>query len=115
MGHASLSMEGDIAVITVETLGRLNAFTRAMRHDIGCLLAKVEGDAQSAGAVLTGAGDAFCSGQDLNETTGWDEATPWVEEFEIICSRTPELSQATRCCGQRCRGWRRLSNGAPLR
>lgn len=82
MGHASLSMEGDIAVITVETLGRLNAFTRAMRHDIGCLLAKVEGDAQSAGAVLTGAGDAFCSGQDLNETTGWDEATPWVEEFE---------------------------------
>src|SRR5262249_23708404 len=31
-----------------------------------------------------GAGDAFCAGQDLNEVTGWDEATPWVEEFEAF-------------------------------
>lgn len=82
MGHASLRMEGDIAVITFENPGRLNAFTRAMRHEIGRILAEIEGAAGSAGAVLTGADDSFCSGQDLNEATGWDEATAWVEEFE---------------------------------
>ena len=32
LGHASLRMQGDIAIITVETPGRLNAFTRAMRE-----------------------------------------------------------------------------------
>ena len=84
MGHASLRMEGDIAVITIESPGRLNAFTRAMRNEIGCALADIEKDPRAAGAIVTGAGDAFCAGQDLNETTGWDETTPWVEEFETF-------------------------------
>jgi enoyl-CoA hydratase len=82
VGHASVRMEGDIAVITVANPGRLNAFTRAMRHEIGRMLVEIEGDARSVAAVLTGAGNAFCAGQDLNEAREWDEATPWVEEFE---------------------------------
>lgn len=82
MGHVSLRLQGDIAIITVESPGRLNAFTRAMRGEIGRILAEIERDPRTAGAVVTGAGDAFCAGQDLNEATEWDDATPWVEEFE---------------------------------
>jgi enoyl-CoA hydratase len=87
VGRVSRCMEEDIAVITVESPGRLNAFTRAMRSDIGRMLAEIEDDPRSAGAVVTGAADAFCAGQDLNEATEWDEATPWVEEFESFARR----------------------------
>jgi enoyl-CoA hydratase/carnithine racemase len=82
VGQVTLRMEGNIAVITVASPGRLNAFTRAMRADIGRILAEIQGDPRSAAAVVTGAGDAFCSGQDLNEARKWDKTTPWVEEFE---------------------------------
>ena len=82
MGGVSRRMEENIAVIIVESRGRLNAFTRAMRDHIGRMLGEIENDPRCAGAVVTGAGDAFCAGQDLNEVTGWDAATPWVEEFE---------------------------------
>jgi len=84
VGRVSRCMEEDIAVITIESVGRLNAFTRAMRYEIGRILAEIEGDPQSAGAVVTGAGDAFCAGQDLNEAAEWDETVPWVEEFETF-------------------------------
>jgi enoyl-CoA hydratase len=82
VGQVTLRMEGNIAVITVASPGRLNAFTRAMRADIGRILAEIQGDPRSAAAVVTGAGEAFCSGQDLNEAREWDKTTPWVEEFE---------------------------------
>jgi enoyl-CoA hydratase/carnithine racemase len=75
-------MEGDIAVITVANPGRLNAFTRAMRFEIVRILTEIEANSRSLAAVLTGAGEAFCSGQDLNEAREWDESIPWVEEFE---------------------------------
>jgi enoyl-CoA hydratase len=82
MGDVHLRREEDIAVITLWSPGRLNAFTRAMRSAIGALLAEIEADTAIAGAVLTGADDAFCAGQDFREAATWDERTPWVEEFE---------------------------------
>lgn len=82
MGEVHLQRHDDIAVIVLDTPGRLNAFTRAMRAEIGRLLAAVEADPGVVAAVLTGAGDAFCAGQDFREAATWDGATPWVEEFE---------------------------------
>jgi enoyl-CoA hydratase/carnithine racemase len=84
MGRVHLRAERDVAVLTIDSPGRLNAFTRAMRADIRRVLADVETDARYVGAVLTGAGEAFCAGQDFNESSAWDEATPWVEEFELF-------------------------------
>ncbi|WP_170984308.1 enoyl-CoA hydratase/isomerase family protein [Rhodoligotrophos defluvii] len=84
MGCVTLETAGDIAVIRFDNPGKLNAFTRAMRAEAVRLLAEIGGDAQHAGAVLTGAGEAFCAGQDLNEAAQWDENTPWVEEFEAF-------------------------------
>jgi len=79
-----MHMEGNVAVITVASPGRLNAFTRAMRVDIGRMLAEIQGEPRSAAAIITGAGEAFCSGQDLNEAREWEKTTPWVEEFETF-------------------------------
>jgi enoyl-CoA hydratase/carnithine racemase len=82
MGQIHLRNEDNIAVIGIENPGRLNAFSRAMRADIGRLLDQADEDPRMLGAVITGSGDAFCAGQDLNESTHWTEETPWVEEFD---------------------------------
>lgn len=82
MGQVQVHVEDDVAVITIESPGRLNAFTRAMRACIAESLDQINRDVGLVGAVLTGAGESFCAGQDFNESQNWDENTPWVEEFE---------------------------------
>jgi len=84
MGQVELARQGDVAVITIVSAGRLNAFTRAMRASIAAHLDAVAADQSAVGAVLTGAGNAFCAGQDLNESQHWTAETPWVEEFEQL-------------------------------
>jgi enoyl-CoA hydratase/carnithine racemase len=82
MGQINYRHHQDIAIIEIENDGRLNAFTRAMRGEIGALLARSNDDPRITSAVITGQGEAFCAGQDLNEAQGWNDETPWVEEFE---------------------------------
>jgi len=82
MSRVTLRNEGDVAIIEIDSPGRLNAFTREMRATIGRLLGEVGADAARVGAVITGAGEAFCAGQDFNESRHWGADVPWVEEFE---------------------------------
>src|SRR5882757_1095587 len=82
MGTVRVETREELAVVVVESRGRLNAFTRGMRADIAKRLREIDGDAKLEGAVLTGDGDAFCAGQDFNESRQWNDAVPWVEEFE---------------------------------
>jgi enoyl-CoA hydratase len=82
MGQIHVRQEGLLAVIEIENPTRLNAFSRAMRVEIGRRLGEANNDERVIGAVITGRGDAFCAGQDLNESTDWTDQTPWVEEFE---------------------------------
>jgi enoyl-CoA hydratase/carnithine racemase len=82
MGHIHLQRHQNIAVLEIENPGRLNAFSRAMRADIGRILGRLNEDSSTIAAVVTGRGDAFCAGQDLNESVNWTEETPWVEEFD---------------------------------
>lgn len=82
MGQIHSRHDRGIAIIEIENEGRLNAFTRAMRGEIGTLLGRANDDPRIIAAVITGRGDAFCAGQDLNEATNWNDETPWVEEFE---------------------------------
>ena len=82
MGQINHRHDHGIAVIEIENEGRLNAFTRAMRGEIATLLGRANDDPRVTAAIITGRGDAFCAGQDLNEAQGWNDETPWVEEFE---------------------------------
>ena len=84
MGHIHLRHDQNIAVIEIENPGRLNAFSRAMRAEIGRILTRLNDDAATRAVVVTGRGDAFCAGQDLNESVNWTEETPWVEEFDTF-------------------------------
>ena len=54
-------------VLTLNRPQRLNAFTEAMQQALAAAVAEAEADEGCRALLLTGAGRAFSSGQDLNE------------------------------------------------
>lgn len=58
-------VEKNIATITLNRPEVYNAFNDALSYELQDALKKAEKDAQVRAVVLTGAGKAFCSGQDL--------------------------------------------------
>jgi 2-(1,2-epoxy-1,2-dihydrophenyl)acetyl-CoA isomerase len=68
MSYSTISFlhEGGVARLTFNRPERLNSFTAEMHGEVGDALERAR-DARVL--VLTGAGRAFCAGQDLNERT----------------------------------------------
>jgi 2-(1,2-epoxy-1,2-dihydrophenyl)acetyl-CoA isomerase len=54
-------------VLTLNRPQRLNAFNEAMHHALAAAIAEAEQDQSCRALLLTGAGRAFCTGQDLND------------------------------------------------
>lgn len=61
----TLKIENNIATITLNRPDVYNAFNDELSYQLQDALKKVEKDEQVRAIVLTGAGKAFCSGQDL--------------------------------------------------
>ena len=55
----------NVALITLNRPAALNAFTRAMHHDLWAALDQAEADPAIRACVITGAGRGFCAGADL--------------------------------------------------
>src|SRR4051812_12786487 len=62
-----LGIEGAVATITLDRPAALNALTIPMKYELLEALEAVRDDAAVRAVVLTGAGRAFCAGQDLKE------------------------------------------------
>jgi 2-(1,2-epoxy-1,2-dihydrophenyl)acetyl-CoA isomerase len=62
-----LDVEGGIARLTLNRPDKLNSFTGAMHAELRTALDHVQGDKSIRVLVLTGAGRAFCAGQDLGD------------------------------------------------
>lgn len=58
-----------VATLTLNRPDRLNSFTEALHVEIRDALAMVRADATVRVLVITGAGHAFCAGQDLRDRT----------------------------------------------
>lgn len=73
-------VEDGVARLTLSRPGRLNAVDAEMRGRIVDLLAGFADDAAVKAVLLTGAGDAFSSGQDLDELAAVDSggAAEWI-------------------------------------
>ncbi len=80
-----------VATITLNRPEVMNALNTAMRAEITAAIARAEGEARAL--VLTGAGRAFCSGQDLGDGAGGslDLGRILREEYE------PMLAALTGC------------------
>jgi 2-(1,2-epoxy-1,2-dihydrophenyl)acetyl-CoA isomerase len=77
-----LDVDGAVATITLDRPDALNALTVALKEEILAALATVADDDAVRAVVLTGAGRAFCAGQDLRERLEPD-AAPLAEEIRL--------------------------------
>jgi 2-(1,2-epoxy-1,2-dihydrophenyl)acetyl-CoA isomerase len=69
-----LEVAGAVATITLDRPEALNALTVPMKQELLAALRRVERDAAVRAVILTGAGRAFCAGQDLRERLEPDAA-----------------------------------------
>src|SRR5260221_7127303 len=77
MSYQSLlyNVSDGVATVTLNRSEKFNAFTTAMIAEAIGAFRQAEKDASVRAIILTGAGKAFCSGQDLNEFASIDPST----------------------------------------
>lgn len=75
-----IDRDGAVATITLDRPDALNALTIPMKRELLAALREVEADPAVRAVILTGAGRAFCAGQDLKERLEPD-APPLGEEL----------------------------------
>ena len=63
--NITLTVEAGIARLTLNRPDKLNSFTEAMHSELRCALDHIQNDTTVRVLVLSGAGRAFCAGQDL--------------------------------------------------
>lgn len=75
-----------VATIALNRPRVLNALSRALKRDLSDALGRIRADSGIRALVLTGAGEAFSAGQDLNEAKDLDGpgAEEWVREYERL-------------------------------
>ncbi len=73
---------GNVATLTLNRPGALNALTYRMKHQLLASLRDVAAERGVRAIILTGAGRAFCAGQDLRERLA-DDAPPLDEELTL--------------------------------
>ena len=92
---------GPVRILTLNRPERLNAITEQLIADLNAALAAAQADAGVRAIVLTGAGRAFCAGDDLHEyaeQASTREATQaYVEELQqvtrhIMLGRVPVVA-----------------------
>ena len=72
----------NIAIITLNRPQRLNAITRDLINGLIARLKAARQDEDVSVVILTGAGRAFCAGEDLKETSSGKSFAQWMEETE---------------------------------
>src|SRR5215212_1806380 len=66
MADVETTRDGAVQTITLNRPDKMNAFTRGMHADLNAALKEAR-DPDVRAVVVTGAGRAFCAGQDLTE------------------------------------------------
>jgi len=81
-GEVLYEREDRIAILTLRTEGKLNAFTTSMRDSLTQRLCELNDDSECRAIVLTGADGNFSAGADM---AGWGEKT--VRECRVRLKR----------------------------
>ena len=72
----------NVAIITLNRPERLNAITRDLINGLIGQFKTAKQDENIFSVILTGAGKAFCAGEDLKETSAGKSFEDWVEETQ---------------------------------
>jgi enoyl-CoA hydratase/carnithine racemase len=90
MPSATLQTEGPVSIVTLDRPERLNAIGGTLLADLHTALVQAQADPATRAIVLTGAGRAFCAGDDLKEFA--DQA----RSAETIADTCEHIQQITR-------------------
>ena len=82
-----------VGIITLNRPERLNAINKDLLKGLIEKLKTAGQDKDIFAVILTGAGRAFCAGEDLKETSTGKSFADWIEETEglLIADRTGEI------------------------
>ncbi|AOE88120.1 enoyl-CoA hydratase/isomerase family protein [Pseudomonas sp. TCU-HL1] len=83
--------QGSVGLVTLNRPERLNAISSAMLGDFERAMTEAINDADTAAIVLTGAGRAFCSGDDLKEFEQQSESEASVRAHIDAIQRITKL------------------------
>src|SRR5918998_1731953 len=89
------SVEGHVATITLNRPEKLNAMSWVMFEEIGAVFRRAADDPEVRCVVVTGAGDAFCSGADLTDAANL-VGTPF--ELKDRMRRIHDIAHAFMTC-----------------
>lgn len=78
------SKDQNVAIITLNRPERLNAINGDLLQGLIGHLEAARKDKGVISVILTGAGRAFCAGEDLKETSAGKSVEDWVEETEQL-------------------------------
>ncbi|MEM8822266.1 MAG: enoyl-CoA hydratase/isomerase family protein [Pseudomonadota bacterium] len=99
MSRVSLQITGATALLRLENLGKMNAFTLTMLDDLERHLTAIDRDPNICTVIVTGEGErAFCTGADINAWGGLgaaEFARHWVRDGHRIFDRLARLSKPT--------------------
>ena len=90
MAFATHTQEGAVSVVTLQRPERLNAIGMELLADLHRALVQAQAHPSTRAIVFTGAGRAFCAGDDLKE---FEQQTQGPESVAAVCE---EIQRITR-------------------
>lgn len=90
MQYAQLSTQGPVSVVTLHRPQRLNAIGGELLVDLHDALVAAQNDPATRAIVLTGAGRAFCAGDDLKE---FEQQAQSAASIAQHCDRIQQITR----------------------
>lgn len=90
MTFATLTSQGPVSLVTLNRPERLNAIGGNLLADLHAALTQAQSDPNTGSIVLTGAGRAFCAGDDLKE---FDQQAATPAAIEEQCERIQQITR----------------------
>ncbi len=87
-GKIDVTMDRDVAVLTLNRPEKLNALTTEMRRELAAAIRHFGDGSRARGLVLTGAGRAFSAGEDLDGAVSTESIDDALELFHDITRAT---------------------------
>jgi enoyl-CoA hydratase/carnithine racemase len=91
MNFATHTLAGSVSVVTLQRPERLNALSEALLRDLQAALLAAHSEPSTRAIVFTGAGRAFCAGDDLKE---FDEQAANPAAIAEMCARIQDVTRA---------------------
>jgi enoyl-CoA hydratase/carnithine racemase len=90
MTNATLQADGPVSIVTLNRPERLNAIGGTLLADLHAALQQAQADPATRAIVLTGAGRAFCAGDDLKE---FGEQSRSAAAIADTCERIQQITR----------------------